>query len=68
MSSESSHAPSLEQLRAAARVHGVAPTDADLVIVQGFLETILPTLREIEERQGGEVPPAGLFLPEPDAA
>ncbi len=49
-------------------MHGVAPTDADLVIVQGFLETILPTLREIEERQGGEVPPAGLFLPEPDAA
>jgi hypothetical protein len=65
MSSESSHAPSVEYLRAAAQVHGVEPADADLAAVRAFLDTILPKLREIEERQGGETSPAGLFLPDP---
>ncbi len=67
MSSESSHVPSLAELRAAALLHGVEPADADLEAVRGFLATILPALRAIEERQGPDVAPAGLFLPQPDA-
>ncbi len=63
MSTESNHVPTVAELRSAARVHGVEPSDADLVAVQGFLATILPSLIEIEDRQGGELPPAGLFLP-----
>ena len=63
MSTESNHVPTVAELRSSARVHGVEPSDADLVAVQGFLETILPSLIEIEDRQGGELPPAGLFLP-----
>lgn len=68
MSPESSHVPSLDELRAAARVHGVEPSDADLEAVQGFLATILPSLSTIEQRQGPADPPAGLFFPEPDAS
>jgi hypothetical protein len=67
MSTESSHVPSVEQLRSAALVHGVVPTDADLEAVQGFLATILPELAEIDARQGADTPPAGLFLPDPEA-
>jgi hypothetical protein len=66
MSTESSRVPSVEHLRAAALVHGVAPTDDDLEAVQGFLATILPVLAEIEGRSGPDVPPAGLYLPDPE--
>lgn len=68
MPSESSQVPTVDQLRAAARVHGVEPSDADLEAVQGFLATTLPALQEIEERQRHDVPPAGLFLPDPGPA
>ena len=59
--------PSLEELRALARAQGVEPTDADLEGVLGFLRTVLPALREVEERTGRDVPPAGLYLPDPEA-
>jgi hypothetical protein len=67
MESESSPVPSLEELRALARLHGVEPTDADLEGVLGFLRTVLPSLRELEEATGRDVPPAGLYLPDPEA-
>ncbi len=67
MSSESSRVPSIDHLRASAAVQGIEPTDADLAAVQAFLATVLPALAEIEERQAGDVPPAGLFLPAPEA-
>jgi hypothetical protein len=63
---QSSPVPSLEELRARARLQGVDPTDADLEAVTGFLATILPALAELESRLGPDVAPA-LFLPEPDA-
>lgn len=66
MNAESSHVPSVEQLRAAARVHGVEPTDADLEAARSFLTTVLPELARIEERLGQGDPPAGLFLPGPE--
>jgi hypothetical protein len=67
MSTESSHVPSVDELRTVALVHGVEPADTDLEAVQGFLATILPVLVEIEARQGTDTPPAGLFLPDPEA-
>ena len=59
--------PSLEELRALARAQGVEPTDADLEGVLGFLRTVLPALRELEEETGRNVPPAGMYLPDPEA-
>ena len=67
MDSESSPVPSLDELRALARLQGVEPTDADLEGVLGFLRTVLPALRELEEATGREIPPAGLYLPDPEA-
>jgi hypothetical protein len=46
MPSESS---SLDFLRELAARQGIYPEDADLEGVRGFLETILPTLAELEE-------------------
>jgi hypothetical protein len=51
----SPHAPT-EYLRAQAALAGVAPTDADLESVRGFLEAILPALAEIERRLPPELP------------
>ena len=48
MSSESNPQPSLEFLRELAARQGVAPDDADLEAVLGFLNVILPALAEIE--------------------
>ena len=67
MESESSPVPSLEELRALARAQGVEPTDADLEVVLGFLRTVLPSLRELEESTPRDVPPAGMYLPDPEA-
>jgi len=67
MTSESTPLPTLDQLRALARVQGVEPTDADLQGVLGFLATVLPALRELEERTGRDVAPAGMYLPDPEA-
>lgn len=67
MAAESTPLPSLEQLRALARVQGVDPTDADLEGVLGFLRTVLPSLRELEEATGRDIPPAGMYLPDPEA-
>ena len=63
MSGDSTPLPTLDELRALARVQGVEPTDADLEGVLGFLATVLPALRELEEQTGRDVPPAGLYLP-----
>jgi hypothetical protein len=63
MSTESSPVPSLEELRALARAQGVDPSDEDLVAASGFLATILPELREIEEEIPPGTAPAGLFAP-----
>jgi hypothetical protein len=68
MSSESSHVPTIDQLRAAALVHGVEPSDADLEAVRGFLATVLPALEAVESAQEQGFPPAGLFLPDPEAS
>jgi hypothetical protein len=67
MTSESTPLPTVDELRALARVQGVEPSDADLEGVLGFLRTVLPALRELEERTGRDVPPAGLYLPDPEA-
>ena len=50
MPAESSPLPAL---REQAEALGLEPTDDDLAAVATFLETVLPTLRELEER----VPP-----------
>ncbi|HET9937584.1 MAG TPA: hypothetical protein VFQ28_02250 [Gaiella sp.] len=63
MTGDSTPLPTLAELRALARVQGVEPTDADLEGVLGFLATVLPALRELEEQTGRDVPPAGLYLP-----
>jgi hypothetical protein len=65
MHPQSSPVPTLDQLRALARLHGVDPTDADLEAVTGFLETILPALAEIEAGLALDVAPAGVFRDEP---
>ena len=67
MAAESTPLPSLEELRALSRLQGVEPSDADLEGVLGFLATVLPTLRELEERTSRDVPPAGMYLPDPEA-
>ena len=67
MTSDSIPLPTVDELRALARVQGVEPTDADLDGVLGFLRTVLPALRELEEGTGRDVPPAGLYLPDPEA-
>lgn len=67
MEAESSPVPSLEELRALARAQGVEPSDADLEGVLGFLGTVLPSLRELEEATPRDVPPAGMYLPDPEA-
>ena len=67
MSSDSTPLPSLAELRALARLQGVEPTDDDLEGVLGFLATVLPTLRALEEQTERGVPPAGMYLPDPEA-
>lgn len=67
MAAESTSLPSLDQLRALARIQGVEPSDADLEAVLGFLATVLPSLRELEQETGREVPPAGQYLPDPES-
>jgi hypothetical protein len=64
MATESTPLPTLEELRALARAQGVHPTDGDLEGVLGFLATVLPSLREIEEGTPRSVPPAGMYLPD----
>jgi hypothetical protein len=54
MGAESSPVPAVEHLRAAAAAQGVFPEDEDLEGVLGFLERILPQLRELEERLPSE--------------
>ena len=54
MPSESSSIPAL---REQAEALGVDPTDDDLENVATFLEVILPTLRELEERIPPEIAP-----------
>lgn len=68
MTNDSTSLPSLAELRALARVQGVEPSDADLEGVLGFLRTVLPALQELEEATGRDVPPAGMYLPDPEAA
>jgi hypothetical protein len=51
-----SQSSSLPFLRAIAARQGIEPTDADLEAVRGFLETILPALRELEELLPPEQP------------
>jgi 8-oxo-dGTP pyrophosphatase MutT (NUDIX family) len=67
MGAEFTPVPTLEELRALARVQGVDPTDADLEGVLGFLGTLLPALRELEEETGRDIPPAGMYIPDPEA-
>jgi len=67
MTNESTQLPTVEELRALARVQGVEPTDTDLEGVLGFLRTVLPALRELEQGTGREIPPAGMYLPDPEA-
>ena len=67
MAAESTPVPSLDELRALALAQGVDPTDADLEGVLGFLRTVLPALRELEEGTGRDVPPAGMYFPDPEA-
>jgi hypothetical protein len=67
MTSESTPLPTLDQLRALARVQGVEPTVSDLEGVLGFLRTVLPALRELEEGTSRDVPPAGMYFPDPEA-
>lgn len=68
MPSQSSPVPPPENLRALALLQGVEPTEDDLRAVAGFLATILPALAEIEAGLETGLPPAGLFLPEPEDA
>jgi hypothetical protein len=67
MTSDSTPLPDVDELRALARAQGVDPTDADLEGVLGFLRTVLPALRDLEEGTGRDVPPAGMYLPDPEA-
>lgn len=45
-------------LRELAAAQGVHPTDDDLAAVQSFLEVILPTLAELEQRLPPELSPS----------
>ncbi len=58
MSPESNAQPSLEFLRELAARQGVAPDDADLEAVLGFLNVILPALAELERTLPPETAPA----------
>ena len=51
--------PSVDELRAQAAALGVAPSDADLEAVLGFLSRILPALEEIERQLPLEIAPTG---------
>jgi hypothetical protein len=53
---DSEHSP-LETLREQAAQQGISPSDDDLETVRTFLEVILPTLRELEERIPTDVSP-----------
>ncbi len=66
MASESTAIPSVADLRALAQAQGVDPTDDDLERVRGFLGTVLPALRVLEEGTGRDIPPAGMYLPDPE--
>ena len=50
--------PSVDELRAQAAALGVAPSDADLEAVLGFLSRILPALEEIERGLPPDMAPA----------
>jgi hypothetical protein len=53
------HPPShLELLRAICERQGVAPTDADLEAVRGFVDRVVPALAEIERRLPRDTTPA----------
>jgi hypothetical protein len=56
MCAESSLIPSAEHLREAAAAQGVHIEDEDVEGVLGFLNRILPPLRDIEERLPPETP------------
>jgi hypothetical protein len=56
MSPESSPNPPVDLLREIAARQGVAPTDADLADVLGFLRAILPALAEIERELPRDAP------------
>lgn len=58
MASESNVQPTFEFLRELAAQQGVAPDDADLEAVLGFLNVILPALAEIERTLPPETTPA----------
>jgi hypothetical protein len=65
MSSQSNDAlTQVEVLRARAVFEGVDPTDADLEATAAFLGTILPNLRELEERLPLDEAVAALFHPD----
>lgn len=64
MSNDSSPSLTVAELRSVARAQGVDPTDADLEAVIGFLASIVPALRRVEEETARDVPPAGMYLPE----
>lgn len=68
MGPQSNRVPPRDQLRSLARLQGVEPTDEDLDAVGRFLAVILPALAELETELEPGVPPAGLFLPEPEDA
>jgi hypothetical protein len=57
MGAESSPVPPVEHLRALAAAQGVFPEEEDLKGVLGFLERIMPALRELEERLPAENAP-----------
>jgi hypothetical protein len=65
---DSTPLPTLGELRALALSQGVDPTDDDLGRVLGFLATVLPDLRAIEETTPRSVAPAGMYLPDPEAS
>jgi hypothetical protein len=68
MRHQSIRVPPRDRLRTLARLQGVDPTDEDLDAAGGFLAVILPALAEIEAELEPGLPPAGLFLPEPEDA
>ena len=57
MGAESRPVPAVEHLRALAAAQGVFPEDDDLEGVLGFLASIMPALREVEERVPAEATP-----------
>lgn len=60
MDEQSSRLPSLEELRRAAALQGVFPSDEDLRAVLGFLEAVLPSLAALEQALPPDLPPARL--------